>query len=122
MVNEEIENVENEEVEDVEEMSEEELQKKIENMKSFALNGKDYKIKKYDFNSIVRLEDLGFDLEKLYGFKSLRAILAYHTGMSVEKTGVAIQEHVKKTGQKGLSNLYLVVSTLEQSDFFKSLL
>jgi hypothetical protein len=122
MVNEEIENVENEEVEDVDEMSEEELQEKIDNMKSFALNGKNYNIKKYDFNSIVRLEELGFDLEKCYSMKSLRAILAYHTGMSAEKTGVAINEHIKKTGQKGLSNLYLVVATLEQSDFFKSLI
>ena len=117
MVNEEIENVE-----EVEEMSDEELQEKIENMKSFDLNGKNYAIKKYDFNSIVRLEELGFNLEKCYSMKSLRAIIAYHTGMSTEKTGIEIQKQVKKTGQKGLSNLYLVVATLEQSDFFKSLL
>jgi hypothetical protein len=41
--------------------------------------------------------------------------------MSSAKAGDEIQQHLNKTGAKGLQKLYLIMSTLEQSDFFKSL-
>lgn len=122
--------IENLEEIDLDNLSDEELEEVTENaskMTSFMLNGKNYKIKKYDFNAMVRLQQLGFVFQKeesdndSSSFANLRAIIAYNTGMSSAKAGDEIQQHLNKTGAKGLQKLYLIMSTLEQSDFFKSL-
>lgn len=122
----EIENLEEIDLDNLSDEELEEVTEKASKMTSFKLNGKDYKIKKYDFNAMVRLEQLGFVFQKeesdnVSTFVNLRAIIAYHTGMSSAKAGDEIQQHLNKTGAKGLQKLYLIMSTLEQSDFFKSL-
>jgi hypothetical protein len=121
----EIENIEEIDLDNLSDEELEEVTEKASKMTSFMLNGKNYKIKKYDFNAMVRLEQLGFEFQSEEGsintFINLRAIIAYHTGMSSVKAGEEIQQHLNKTGAKGLQKLYLIMSTLEQSDFFKSL-
>jgi hypothetical protein len=122
----EIENLEEIDLDNLSDEELEEVTEKASKMTSFKLNGKDYKIKKYDFNAMVRLQQLGFVFQKEESdndssFANLRAIIAYNTGMSSAKAGDEIQQHLNKTGAKGLQKLYLIMSTLEQSDFFKSL-
>jgi hypothetical protein len=122
----EIENLEEIDLDNLSDEELEEVTEKASKMTSFKLNGKDYKIKKYDFNAMVRLQQLGFVFQKEENdndnsFANLRAIIAYNTGMSSAKAGDEIQQHLNKTGAKGLQKLYLIMSTLEQSDFFKSL-
>lgn len=90
-------------------------------MKKIIINGKEFSIKKIDFNAMCELEDLGFDTVKA-GSKSmstLRALVAWVMGVDSEQAGVELTNHFQNGGK--VDDLMPLMEALQDSDFFKSL-
>ena len=92
-------------------------------VETFAINGKVYKAKEFDFNLFCELERYGVQIEDI-GEKNLlmlRTYLAICGGLSVEQAGKEIESHVINGGE--LKELAEVMNKgLESSDFFRSLI
>ena len=89
--------------------------------KEIVINGKNYKLRKVDFNGICQLEDLGFSATDLKGktFSSLRACFAYHAGLDLDSAAKEIEQHIKNKGK--LDDFEPFIVSVIESDFFQSL-
>lgn len=90
-------------------------------MKKVKINGKEFSIKKIDFNAMCELEELGLDTVRA-GQKTLstfRALVAWVMGIDSEEAGVELTNHFKNGGK--VDDLLVLQEALQDSDFFKSL-
>lgn len=91
-------------------------------MKTFEVNGKQYKGKEFDFNLVCDLEDMGIQMEEM-GQKTMSVIRGYFgacSGLGREAAGVELQEHIISGGD--FAELLKVMSDeMNRSDFFRSL-
>lgn len=91
-------------------------------MKTFTVNGKEYKAKEFDFNLMCDLEDMGIsiaDVEKKPTV-ALRAYFALCTGKGKDFAGKEIGEHIVNGGSlEDVANV--MTEAMENSDFFRSL-
>lgn len=88
----------------------------------FAVNGKTYRAKKFDFNMICNLEEKGLSIEQM-GEKPLSMIRAYFclsSGLPEELAGNEIQSHILGGGK--LDDISQAMSKeMEESDFFRNI-
>lgn len=92
-------------------------------MKTFTINGHDYKSKPVDFNLMCDLEEMGAPLQDggKKHFSTARAYFAICAGLSNEAAGKEIEAHIISGGTlKELNNAFS--EELEKSDFFRSLI
>lgn len=91
-------------------------------MKTFDVNGKQYKGKEFDFNLVCDLEDMGVTLEDMQK-KNLSLIRGYFglcAGLDREKAGSELQAHLI-SGKKFESLTDVMSDEMEKSDFFRAL-
>lgn len=90
-------------------------------MNKFVVCGKEYVAKEVDFNLVVDMQELGFDIAELRKApKAIRAYFAYCSGMTLEDAGKEISKHFVENGE--LPNIEEAFSKeIEASDFFRSL-
>lgn len=91
-------------------------------MKTFTINGKEYKAKEFDFNLICDLEDMGVAIqtaqEKPTSFIRAYATLCMNTNKA--KAGAELQEHMINGGD--FTEITEALSAMmEESDFFRNL-
>lgn len=88
-------------------------------MNTFTLNGNVVVAKKFDFNLVCDLEDMGVSLQES-GKKPMamiRAYIALCLGSTVELAGKELEEHLANGGS--FEDLYETMSKeMENSDFF----
>lgn len=91
-------------------------------MRTFTVNGKEYKSKEFDFNLICDLEDMGVSLEKASDkpMSMVRAYFGLCAGRGNEYAGKEMEEHIISGGS--LEDVMNVMSEeMEKSDFFRNL-
>lgn len=91
-------------------------------MKTFEVNGKQYKGKEFDFNLVCDLEDMGVSLDDMQK-KNLSLIRGYFglcAGLDKEEAGAELQEHLI-SGKKFESLTDVMHDEMEKSDFFRAL-
>lgn len=89
-------------------------------MRTFTINGNEYKAAPFDFNLICDMEDLGFDIEKISERPrtATRAYLACCCGSNVSFAGKEIEKHIIAGGS--LDEMIEAMNyQMEQSDFFQ---
>lgn len=91
-------------------------------MKTFNVNGKEYKAKAFDFNLICDLEDMGISMEEV-GNKPMSVLRAYFglcAGKGKEFAGKEMEAHI--IGGGTFDDVMTAMSDeMEKSDFFRSL-
>lgn len=91
-------------------------------MKTFTVNGKEYKAKAFDFNLICDLEDMGISLQEA-GNKPMSMVRAYFglcVGKGKEYAGKEMESHIINGGS--FEDIINVMSDeMEKSDFFRNL-
>lgn len=91
-------------------------------MKTFIINGNEYKAKPFDFNMVCDIEDMGIALAE-FGKKHMalmRAYFAICANRNTQFAGAEMDEHIVKGGT--FEELAAVMSEeLEKSDFFRAL-
>lgn len=91
-------------------------------MKTFTVNGKEYKAKAFDFNLICDLEDMGISLQEARN-KPMSMVRAYF-GLCAEKgkeyAGKEMEEHVIGGGSFE-DIMKIMAEEMEKSDFFRKL-
>ena len=90
-------------------------------MKKITINGKEFPIKKIDFNAMVELEEKGLDIDSIgkKGMSTLRALVAWVMDCEPEKAGKEINDHLMNGGN--FDNFTVLMEAFNESDFFKSL-
>lgn len=91
-------------------------------MKTFTINGNEYVAKKFDFNLICDLEDMGISLSEasVKPMATARAYFAVCTGRGKEFAGAELEAHVVNGGD--FNDLVVAMTEeMEQSDFFRNL-
>lgn len=92
------------------------------NMKTITLNGNTYTARKFDFNLICELEDMGITMETMEskGMSFMRAYLALCMGANRAIAGQEINAHIVNGGK--LEDIVTIAGEMmEESDFFRSL-
>lgn len=91
-------------------------------MKKFKINGKEYNSKKFDFNMMCDLEDLGFSIEQAEKkpMGMVRTYFSLCANVSVEEAGIEMENHVI-SGGKFDEIMEVMTYEMENSDFFRSL-
>lgn len=91
-------------------------------MKTFTVNGKEYKAKAFDFNLVCDFEDMGISMEEAEKkpMSMVRAYFALCTGKDKEYAGKEMEAHIINGGSfedvaKAMSD------EMEKSDFFRNL-
>lgn len=91
-------------------------------MKTFTINGTEYKAKPFDFNLVCDLEDMGISLEQA-GNKPMSMVRAYFglcAGKGKEFAGKEMEAHIIGGGK--FDDIMTAMSDeMEKSDFFQSL-
>ena len=92
-------------------------------MKTFKVNGKEYKAKAFDFNLMCDLEDMGLSTADMASkpMAVMRAYFALCTGKGKEFAGKEIEQHLIKGGHFN-DVLNVMSEEMEKSDFFRSLI
>lgn len=91
-------------------------------MNTFTVNGKKYVAKKFDFNLVCDLEDMGVALEEM-DKKPLSMVRAYFgicSGLDKASAGTEIEGHMK-SGGKFEELTEAMGKEMNESDFFRSL-
>lgn len=91
-------------------------------MKTFTINGKEYKSKMIDFNLVCDLEDMGISLEQA-GEKPMSMVRAYFgmcAGKGKEYAGKELEAHIIGGG-KFDDIMNAMSDEMEKSDFFRNL-
>lgn len=91
-------------------------------MNTFAVNGKEYNAKPFDFNLVCDLEDMGISLEQA-GNKPMSMVRAYFglcTGKGKGYAGKELEAHIISGGK--FDDIMTAMSDeMEKSDFFRNL-
>lgn len=91
-------------------------------MNKVKINGKEYQLKNIDFGAMCELEELGFDIKNVEkkSFSTIRALVAFTMGVSIEKAGQEIEEHLANGGK--FDDFAPISQSFSESDFFTKLL
>ena len=92
-------------------------------MKTFKVNGKEYKSKPFDFNLVCDLEDMGITMAEMgrKRFSVTRAYFALCAGLSNEAAGKELEAHAIAGGTFEEINIALN-DEMEKSDLFRTLI
>lgn len=91
-------------------------------MRTFTVNGKEYKAKAFDFNLICDLEDMDISLETASSkpMSMVRAYFGLCAGKGKEYAGKEMESHIISGGS--FEDIMNVMSDeMEKSDFFRNL-
>lgn len=91
-------------------------------MNTFTINGNEYVAKKFDFNLVCDLEDMGVALSSVQEkpMTTARAYFALCTGKGKEFAGAELESHIVNGGD--FTDLIVAMSEeMEKSDFFRNL-
>lgn len=91
-------------------------------MRTFTINGKEYKARPFDFGLICDLEDYGIGMDTLFnrGASLIRAYFAICAGRSKEYANAELQAHIVNKGTFTELNEVMRVE-LEEADFFRAM-
>ena len=91
-------------------------------MKTFTVNGKEYRAKAFDFNLMCDFEDMGISLADMTS-KPMAVIRAYFslcTGKGKEFAGKEMEQHIVNGGS--FDDVIIAMNEeMEKSDFFRNL-
>lgn len=87
----------------------------------FKINGKEYIAKKFDFNLMCDLEDMGVDVTERKSNKIIRAYFAICAGLTDEEAGNEINSHII-SGNTLEEFTEVMTKEMEKSDFFQAVL
>ena len=89
---------------------------------TITINGNVYKLPKINYHAMVRLEDLGFDLNKVQEkmFKTYAAAVALTTGTDLDEAMDTIEAHCENGGN--LTDFAPIIEHIATSDFFTTLM
>ena len=91
-------------------------------MRTFIINGKEYRAKEFDFNLMCDFEDMGIsiaDMDKK-PMAVVRAYFALCTGRGKEFAGKEMEQHLINGGS--FDDVVIAMNEeMEKSDFFRSL-
>lgn len=90
--------------------------------KMFAINGKSYKAKEFDFNLLCDLEDQGLSLDDIdkKPMSLVRTYLSFCAGITKEMAGKEIEAHIENGGK--LNDVVEAMSDMmKDSGFFRSI-
>lgn len=91
-------------------------------MRMFVVNGKEYKARAFDFNTVCDLEDMGVSMEEMDN-KPLSMIRAYFqlcAGTGKVEAGKLLEAHMINGGK--MEDIVKAMSDeMEASDFFQAL-
>lgn len=91
-------------------------------MRTFTLNGKEYKAHAFDFNLLCELEEVGVSLEDI-GTKPMTILRAYVSiciGKGKEYAGTEMQNHVINGGSFD-EIMDILGKEIDESDFFQQM-
>lgn len=91
-------------------------------MKTFNVNGTEYRAREFDFNMICDMEDMGVTLEDIQRkpMSMVRAYLAICSGKGNQFAGKEMEKHIVGGGNfDGI--MEVITSQMNESDFFRSL-
>ena len=91
-------------------------------MKTFNVNGKEYKARSFDFNLMCDFEDMGISIAEMTSkpMSVIRAYFALCTGKGKEFAGKEMEQHLLNGGVfDDIANA--MSEEMEKSDFFRSL-
>lgn len=90
-------------------------------MDKITINGKEYELRKIDFNAVCELEDLGMSLLDIQNktFKAIRALVAFVIRKDLAIASKEIEQHISNKGSiEDFTSLFNMVTN---SDFFRKL-
>lgn len=91
-------------------------------MKTFVVNGKEYRAKEFDFNLICDLEDMGIAMSDIAEkpMSTVRAYFALCTGRGKSYAGKEMEQHIVNGGS--FDDVIIAMNEeMEKSDFFRNL-
>lgn len=90
--------------------------------KMFAINGKSYKAKEFDFNLLCDLEDQGLSLDDIdkKPMSLVRTYLSFCAGITKEMAGKEIEAHIENGG-KFNDVVEAMSDMMKDSGFFRSI-
>ncbi len=91
-------------------------------MNTFTINGKNYKAKHFNFNTMCDLEEMGVPINEAQSksMSFVRAYFALHLNGNTAKAGKEIEAHIMNGGD--FTEIMNAVSAeIEESDFLKAL-
>lgn len=91
-------------------------------MKTFVINGKEYRAKAFDFNLLCDFEDVGISLETIATkpMKMVRAYFALCSENTEKDAGMEMEQHILSGGSfEEIINT--INEQMEASDFFRQL-
>ena len=91
-------------------------------VKVFAVNGKSYKAKEFDFNLLCDLEEQGLSLEDIdrKPMSLIRTYLAFCGNITKEQAGIEIEKHLENGGK--FDDVVKAMSDqMQDSGFFRAL-
>lgn len=91
-------------------------------MKTFVINGEEYRAKAFDFNLMCDFEDIGVPLETIATkpMKMVRAYFALCSGKDERNAGREIEQHIL-TGGSFEEIINVINEEMDKSDFFRKL-
>lgn len=90
-------------------------------MEKITINGKEFELRKIDFNAVCELEDLGMSIIDIKDktFKSIRALVAFVEKCDLEKAGKEVEAHFTNKGK--INDFTPLFEMVSKSDFFRNL-
>lgn len=91
---------------------------------TITINNKDYKIKKFDFGALVKLEECGIGLNDLTNMRNMKkpftlivGLIAWIIDGDKEEATKELNEHISNGGK--LEDILKVVEVIKDDDFFQ---
>ena len=90
-------------------------------MEKITINGKEFELRKIDFNAICELEDLGMSIVDVRSktFNSLRALVAFVEKCDLEESSKEIEAHLTNKGK--INDFAPLFDMVKKSDFFRNI-
>lgn len=92
-------------------------------MRTITVNGKLYKAKAFDFNTVCDMEDMGISMEMMREkpMSMVRAYFGLCAGAGKEYAGRELEKHFANGG-KMIELMQVMGEEMQESDFFRSIM
>ena len=90
-------------------------------MEKITINGKEFELRKADFDAVCELEDLGMLIIDIKDkpFNSIRALVAFVEKCDLEKAGKEVEAHLTNKGK--INDFTPLFEMVRKTDLFRNL-